>query len=82
MGDDARVYAGVDTHKDKHVLCVLDQMGRKVLTEEFSADADGYERLAAATRWRCPARDAAAAATTCATAATCATSSTGAARSG
>ena len=35
MGDDARVYAGVDAHKDKHVLCVLDWMGRKVLTEEF-----------------------------------------------
>ena len=40
------VYAGVDTHKDKHVLCLLDGLGRRTFVGEFPADADGYDALA------------------------------------
>lgn len=42
------VYAGVDTHKDKHVLCLLDGLGRRTFVGEFPADADGYDALARA----------------------------------
>lgn len=42
------VYAGVDTHKDKHVLCLLDGLGRKTFVGEFPADAEGYDALARA----------------------------------
>lgn len=42
------VYAGVDTHKDKHVLCLLDGLGRKTFVGEFPADAAGYDALAEA----------------------------------
>lgn len=42
------VFAGVDTHKDTHVLCVLDSLGRKVLTASFPASARGYRELARA----------------------------------
>lgn len=43
-----KVVAGVDTHKDEHVLCVLDGLGRKVLTGTFAASAEGYDELARA----------------------------------
>ena len=40
------VFAGVDTHKDTHTLCLLDRMGRRVGTFKFDADAKGYDALA------------------------------------
>lgn len=40
------VFAGVDTHKDAHTLCLLDHMGRAVGTFRFAADAEGYDTLA------------------------------------
>jgi transposase len=39
------VTGGVDTHKDTHVAVVVDEVGRVLGTEAFSADARGYERL-------------------------------------
>ena len=42
------VAAGIDTHKDTHALCVIDLVGRAVLTGTFNADADGYEQIAEA----------------------------------
>ena len=43
-----KVVAGVDTHADTHWLCVLDDRGRVVASEEFPADAAGYAALAEA----------------------------------
>lgn len=40
------IYAGVDTHKDFHVLVVLDGLGRPVSSGSFSADEKGYKQLA------------------------------------
>lgn len=40
------VFAGVDTHKDTHTLCLLDRMGRRIGTFKFDADAKGYDALA------------------------------------
>lgn len=40
------IYAGVDTHKDFHVLVVLDGLGRPVSSGSFSADERGYRQLA------------------------------------
>ena len=37
------VFAGVDTHKDTHTLCLLDHMGRAIGTFRFAADAKGYD---------------------------------------
>ena len=31
------VFAGVDTHKDTHTLCLLDHMGRAIGTFRFAA---------------------------------------------
>lgn len=42
------VWAGVDTHKDAHALCVLDDRGRPVLAAEFPATPAGHDALAAA----------------------------------
>lgn len=42
------VIAGVDTHKDVHVLCPLDGLGRKIRSGSFGADPEGYDRLAEA----------------------------------
>ncbi len=39
------VYAGVDTHRDEHALCLIDGVGRKVFSGSFAA---GYDELAAA----------------------------------
>ncbi|HJG30159.1 MAG TPA: transposase [Collinsella ihuae] len=44
------VFAGVDTHADAHWLCVLDAVGRPLLSERFPATPDGYDALAAAVR--------------------------------
>ena len=44
-GDDLRVVAGVDTHKDVHVAVVLDEFGRLVDTASFPAMARGYRNL-------------------------------------
>ena len=46
--DDRRVIAGVDTHKDFHVVVVLDEHGRKLDTATFVATPRGYREL---TRW-------------------------------
>ena len=40
------VFAGVDTRKDTHTLCLLDHMGRAIGTFRFAADAKGYDALA------------------------------------
>lgn len=40
------VFAGVDTHKGTHTLCLLDHMGRAIGTFRFAADAKGYDALA------------------------------------
>jgi transposase len=44
-GDDLRVVAGVDTHKDVHVAVVLDELGRLLDTASFAATARGYKNL-------------------------------------
>ena len=46
MRECATVYAGVDTHKDFHVLVILDGLGRPVSSGSFSADERGCKRLA------------------------------------
>src|SRR4051812_9133497 len=43
--DDRRVIAGVDTHKDFHVVVVLDELGRKLDTASFSTTTRGYRDL-------------------------------------
>lgn len=40
------VYAGIDTHKEAHVLCVLGALGRIVYEDGFAADGAGYRSLA------------------------------------
>lgn len=42
------VYAGVDTHKEFHALCLLDGLGRKIFEGLFGADESGYEAMAEA----------------------------------
>ena len=42
------VIGGVDTHADRHVAAVVDQVGRVLGTGQFPATAAGY---AAALRW-------------------------------
>jgi transposase len=44
-GDDLRVVAGVDTHKDVHVAVVGDEVGRLGDTAALVATARGYRRL-------------------------------------
>ena len=44
-GDDLRVVAGVDTHKDVHVAVVLDELGRLLDTASLVATARGYRDL-------------------------------------
>ena len=44
-GDDLRVVAGVDTHKDVHVAVVLDELGRLGDTASLVATARGYKNL-------------------------------------
>lgn len=39
------VVAGVDTHRDEHVVAVLDHLGRLLDTARFAADGNGYEAL-------------------------------------
>lgn len=48
MESEKTVIAGVDTHKDKHVLCLLDGLGRKLFSTSYPSDARGYEQLAEA----------------------------------
>ena len=40
------VFAGIDTRKDAHTLCLLDHMGRAIGTFRFAADAKGCDALA------------------------------------
>ncbi len=44
------VAGGVDTHQDTHTAAVIDQVGRVLGSERFSADAAGYRALLA---WMC-----------------------------
>lgn len=46
MQENATVYAGVDTHRDFHVLVILDSLGRLVSSGSFPASEEGYKRLA------------------------------------
>ena len=48
MNENGSVAAGIDTHKDTHALCVIDRVGRVVRTGTYSADAAGYDGIAAA----------------------------------
>ena len=48
MGFEATLVAGVDTHKDSHVLCVLDGLGRKVHEGVYPATAGGYDEISRA----------------------------------
>lgn len=41
------VIAGIDTHKDAHVVAVIDAMGRLLGTQAFPTTVAGYERLVA-----------------------------------
>ena len=43
--DDRRVIAGVDTHKDFHVVVVLDELGRMLDTATFPTTTRGYRDL-------------------------------------
>jgi transposase len=43
--DDRRVIAGVDTHKEFHVVVVLDELGRRLGQATFAATARGYRDL-------------------------------------
>ena len=45
-----RVIGGIDTHKDVHVIAVIDELGRMLDTASFPAHADGYRELC---RWLC-----------------------------
>ena len=40
-----RVVGGVDTHKDIHVVAVLDELGRLVAVASFPTTRHGYRRL-------------------------------------
>lgn len=42
------IAAGIDTHKDAHTLCVVDELGRRVSCGEFRADPGGYAMIAEA----------------------------------
>lgn len=46
MDEDVIVTVGVDTHTDVHVAAVLDQAGRLLGTQGFSATTRGYAKLA------------------------------------
>lgn len=48
MDPEKTVIAGVDTHKDRHVLCLLDGLGRKMFSASYPADKCGYGQLAEA----------------------------------
>ena len=43
-----QAFAGVDTHKDTHMLGLKDGLGRAIGTWEFPATPEGYEQLARA----------------------------------
>lgn len=45
--DDQRVIAGIDTHKEFHVVVVLDELGRRLDQATFAATARGYRDLTA-----------------------------------
>ncbi len=41
------VFAGVDTHRDRHAVAVVDPIGKVVATDMFDATPTGYQRLQA-----------------------------------
>jgi transposase len=43
--EEREVVGGVDTHRDAHVAVVIDDVGRVLGSESFSADAAGYRQL-------------------------------------
>jgi transposase len=46
VDDEPMVTVGVDTHTDVHMAAVLDQAGRLLGTQGFSATTRGYAQLA------------------------------------
>lgn len=40
-------FAGIDTHKDTHMVALVDAVGREVEIRQFPADAEGYKAVAA-----------------------------------
>ena len=42
------IAAGIDTHKDTHTVCIVDELGRRLASGEFRADPDGYAMIAEA----------------------------------
>jgi transposase len=44
-GHAARVFGGVDTHKDVHVAAALDELGRLLGTGSFATTTAGYQQL-------------------------------------
>jgi transposase len=48
--DESRIIAGVDTHKELHVVAVLDDLGRMLDTATFPTTTRGYRDL---TSWVC-----------------------------
>lgn len=43
-----KLFAGIDTHKDIHVLCVIDERADVVFEGDFATDSNGLEALGAA----------------------------------
>ena len=39
--DERKLFAGIDTHKDMHVLCVIDERADVVFEGSFATDANG-----------------------------------------
>ena len=40
------IAVGIDTHKDTHAVCIVDELGRALGSGEFRADAAGYAMVA------------------------------------
>ncbi len=40
-----RVTGGVDTHRDQHVVCALDQRGAELGVESFPTTSSGYRQM-------------------------------------
>lgn len=47
-GETSLVYAGIDTHKESHALCLVDEFGRKLAEGTYPASEKGYAMIAGA----------------------------------
>ena len=47
LADTADAVIGVDTHTDTHTACLLDHLGRQIVTVTVTADPQGCRRLLA-----------------------------------